>query len=261
MRLSYSLSSFKWLWLFAILVACFHGQASYGQSREQVDVYYKPIAPLLRLNQASQTLAKNLDSLTTTVRFSRSTVSTEFDRDIDFGATHRRTVINANGIIFQLDAVSRNGHIIALAAATTELGADSIKQKNVLLQSCDTASVLQFVANRNAFYQSRKTLPDFFVELQANELYALTCGDSSPKTSRYLQIEDLARHNQVSILAEWLASIHCETQAYAVTGFDMIKSKRKILLQQQLLIKHIKQRNAVLVTCAGCLAGLKRTIY
>ena len=58
-----------------------------------------------------------------------------------------------------------------------------------------------------------------------------------------------------------LASIHCETQAYAIAGFDMIKNKRKITHQQLLLIKHVKQRNAVVITCEGCLSGLQRTIY
>ena len=58
-----------------------------------------------------------------------------------------------------------------------------------------------------------------------------------------------------------LASIHCETQAYAVAGFDMVKSKYKITPQQRLLVKFIKRRDSVVITCEGCLSGLKRNLY
>jgi len=247
--------------LYATLVLCLLNQFCYCQTRAQIDVYYNPIKPLLRLHQSSQVLATKLDSLTTTLRFSRSSISTLFDRDIDFGISHRRTIIHTNIIVFQLDAVSENGRIIALTTAIVNINDDSIKGESILLQSCDTSAVLQFLANRNSFYQSHKSLPNFFTELQDNEQFALTCGDGSPITSRGTQIQNLAHHSKVDSLAKMLTSIHCETQAYAVAGFDMMKGSRKISLQQRLVIKHIKQRNSVVVTCAGCLSGLRRTIY
>lgn len=251
----------KRLWLFATLVTCLLGRVAHCQTRAQIDVYYDHIRPLLRLQQPIQTLTEKLDSLTTTVRFSRSEISPLFERDIDFGLLHRRTIIYTNTITFQLDAVIKNGRVIALETAVAGITDDSIRKKNILLQTCDTAVVLQFLTSRNSFYQSRKLLADFFTDIQANEQFAFYCGDGAPITKQGIYIEQLAQHNQASTLAEMLASIHCETQAYAVAGFDTMKSKRKITPQQRLIVKHIKQRNSVIITCEGCLSGLRRTIY
>ena len=261
MRAYYSPFLPKGVWLYATLIACLLSRTACCQFREQVDVYYDHIKPLLRLHQPIQTLTAKLDSLTTTLRFSRSEVSPLFDRDIDFGMLHRRTIIHTNIIIFQLDAVSENGRIIALTAALANVSGDSIRRKDILLQSCDTSAILQFLASRNLFYQSNKSLSDFFTEIQANEQFAFYCGDASPKTKKGVYIENLAQHNQISTLADMLASIHCETQAYAVAGFDMVKSKCRITPQQRLLVKFIKHRDSVVVTCEGCLSGLRRKLY
>lgn len=251
----------KKLWLYATLLICLISQYGFGQTRAQVDYYYDYIKPLLRLHQSGQSLTATLDSLPTIPRFSRGTISHQFDRDIDFGLRHQRTYIQTYLVSFQLDVVSLNGQLVALSAAVTSRDENPIPRQNQLLQSYDTAAIRTFLAHRNTFYQSHKTLSDFFTELQASELYALTCGDAFAKTTQGLQIERLARQNQVPALAEMLGSIHCETQAYAVAGFNLLKNQHKITPQQRLLISHIKQRNSVVVTCAGCLSGLLRTIY
>ena len=58
-----------------------------------------------------------------------------------------------------------------------------------------------------------------------------------------------------------LGSIHCETQAYAVAGFDLIKARRKITPPQRLMLKHLKERNSIVITCQGCLSGLPSKLY
>ena len=251
----------KTLLAVATLLYCLLAPAAHCQPSAQVLVYYTPIAKLLQRQQSDSTLMLRLDSLRTTLRHSRSTLSTLFNRDIDFGIRQRRVVMHTNVGGFQLNLATRNGQILALTIATAEAFADTIKPSDELFQACDTAAITQYLARRNAFYQSHKTLPDFFKELQATEQYAPYCGDTSPQTPRGAYVAKLARNNQVATLADMLGSIHCETQAYAVTGFAMLRSPRKITSQQRLLLKHVKARNSIVITCMGCLAGVPSKLY
>lgn len=244
-----------------LLLICLWPQLSYGQASAEVLVYYAPIAKLLQLHQPDSSLMRGLDSLRATHRHSRSTMTSVFNRDIDFGLLQRRISIHTNAGWFQLDLATNNGRILALAIATTDVFAKSVKPSDQLLQACDTAAILHYLNRRNAFYQSDKNLFTFFKELQATEQFAPYCGDASPQTPRGAYIEELARNNKVAILAELLSSIHCETQAYAVSGFDMITAPRRIPPQQRLLIKYIKARNSMVITCQGCLSGLRETLY
>lgn len=261
MSTSFPAIRYQALLALALLLNCLVPRTGHGQTPAQMLVYYAPIAKLLQLHQTDSTLLRGLDSLRTTLRHSRSTVATLFNRDIDFGIRQRRIALHTNVGQFQLDLATSNGQILALAIATTAAFADSISPRDELLQACDTAAMMQYLARRNAFYQSRKTLPVFFRELQAMEEFAPYCGDASLQTPRGAYIEQLARQNQVATLAEMLGSIHCETQAYAVAGFDMLKAQRKITPQQHQLLKHIKTRNSVVITCQGCLSGLARKLY
>ena len=247
--------------LFATFLGSLLSHPAHGQPAAQVLVYYTPIAKLLQLHQTDSTLMLRLDSLRTTHRHSRSTVTTLFNRDIDFDLRQRRVAIHTNIGRFQLDLATSHGQILALTIAITDVFADSIKPGDQLWQACDTVAITQYLARRNGFYQSRKTLPGFFKELQDTEQFAPYCGDTSPQTPRGAYIENLARNNQVATLAEMLGSIHCETQAYAVLGFSMLKAPRKITPQHQLLLKHIKTRNSIVITCQGCLSDLPDKLY
>jgi hypothetical protein len=61
---------------------------------------------------------------------------------------------------------------------------------------------------------------------------------------------------------DMLKSFNCETQAYGVAGFNMLAKKEyEIPFNILKLIQHIKKRNAELVTCSGCLAGIINKIY
>jgi hypothetical protein len=247
--------------LLLVLILCLLNQRGYSQTRAQTAVYYDHIKPLLVLNTSDTTLVMRIDSLRKMARFSRSTVTSLFNRDIDFNVSHRRIIIYTGMINFQVDVASENGRVVALAVGTSDVFADSIRRQDVLLQTCDTAAITQYLASRNGFYQSHKTIRNFFTEIQASEQFAFYCGDASPKTEKGAYIEHLAGTNQINVLADMLANIHCETQAYAVAGFAMLKNNPRITPQQKLLVKYIKQRNSVVVTCEGCLSGLRRRLY
>lgn len=243
------------------LLLCLLAQCGHSQPRAQVALYYDRLKPLLAVNSSDTALLMRLDSLRKTPGFSRSTVTTLFNRDIDFNLSHRRVIIYTDMINFQVDIATANGRVMALAASIHNIAADAIKRQDVLQQTGDTAAITRYLASRNSFYQSHKKIPDFFAELQATEQFAFYCGDGSPKTEKGAYIEYLAHTNQLGALAEMLASIHCETQAYAVAGFDMLKHKRKVTPQQKLIVQHIRERNSLVVTCAGCLSGLRQRIY
>ena len=142
------------LLLFATLIGSLLHHPAHGQIAAQVQVYYTPIAKLLQLHQTDSTLVLRLDSLRTTNRHSRSTVRTQFNRDIDFGIRQRRIAIHTNVGQFQLELATSNGQILALAIAITDVFADSIKPGDQLWQACDTAAIMQYLARRNGFYQS-----------------------------------------------------------------------------------------------------------
>ena len=67
---------------------------------------------------------------------------------------------------------------------------------------------------------------------------------------------------KIDELLKMLQSICVETQAYGVSGFEMLDyNDYPIAFYARKIIKRIKKRNSETLVCNGCLTGLVMKIY
>ena len=77
-----------------------------------------------------------------------------------------------------------------------------------------------------------------------------------------MKIKSFVDEEDIESLKILLSNFNCEKQAFAVEGFSMLsKNEVEIPNEYNILIKHIKERNAELQICSGCITGLVEKIY
>ena len=225
-----------------------------GQDKKETFAYFELIKSIASSERFGNNLAYRLDTLKSKFIPSRSGVNDYFNRDIDFGFKHRRINVNLNITGYQIDLLCQKDTIFLISITTIY---PSINYKNFNKSIID-----QFLKNRNKLYSSSKTAMQLIKEISFEEEYAFYCGDGDPKTQKGKYIERLVEEKNSDELLDMLKSFNCETQAYGVSGYNMLAKKDyEIPVDVKKLIDHIRKRNAELVICSGCLSGLVEKIY
>ena len=167
-----------------------------------------------------------------------------------------------NNVFFEVDIVSKNNRICLYDIRALDYNDETLNEKHFKKFEADSALIINYLKSRNSFYSSCKNIKDLFRDIENNKSYAMYCGDTSPKTQEGKNIDNLVQEHQTKVLTSMLQSISCETQAYRITGFDMlIKQGFKPDTQTLKMIDHIKKRNSPVLTCRGCLSGLLEKLY
>jgi 2-hydroxy-3-keto-5-methylthiopentenyl-1-phosphate phosphatase len=226
-----------------------------GQDKKETSAYFELIKAIASSENLGNNLVYRLDTLKTKFISSRSHVTDYFNRDIDFGFTHRSIIVNLNFAGFRVDLLCRNDTIFLTSLSSADY-------KSINYDNYHNEVIGQFLNQRNKFYSSSKTPRELIKEISLFEEYAFYCGDGMPKTLEGKYIEQLVDDENSDTLIDMLKSFNCETQAYGVAGLEMLKKKDyKIPDDAQKLIDHIKTRNTELIVCSGCLSGLIKRIY
>jgi hypothetical protein len=199
---------------------------------------------------------QKIDSIKKTRRPNDSWANVFFNRDVDFGFTHKRLNIVFNGIYYQVNFLLKGDTIcFSNVSFDNEFYNNFYKKYNTSF--VDTISCLHFLKLRNNFYGSSKNLKDLKDDLILNEDFAFYCGDGNPKTAKGRYIENLVAAKNCSKLIRLLQSISCEEQAYGGWGLNkLIANGYKLSLVNIKLLNHIKERDSEISTCAGCFSNL-----
>lgn len=228
-----------------------------GQDKEETLGYFDLVKTIVATEKSDSNLVYRLDTLALKFISSRSDVRNYFNRDIDCGFRHRRILLGSYLAGNQVDLLCRNDTIFLSIITLTEYGTINYNYYNY-----EQIVIDQFLAQRNKLYRSSKTVRQLVKEISLSEEYAFYCGDAMPKTEKGKYIEQLVDEKNAWTLIDMLKSFNCETQAYGVAGLEMLKKQgRQIADHPKKLIDHIKKRNAELVVCQGCFAGLIDKIY
>ncbi len=225
---------------------------SFGQQAQE---YFTQIEKIVSTEAFSSKLYETLDSLQAQKIASRSSISKYLDRELDLGYKHQRIFLQVNFEAFQIDLLTRSDSVLL-----SVISHDNYKKLQAT--NLNEVSVAEFLALRNAFYQSKKNIKDLAKEISSDITYAFYCGDGLPQTDEGKHIEKLVSKRNINTLNDMLHSFNIETQAYGVAGFKMLsKEGVELSKDQKKIIKHIKKRNSEVVTCRGCFTGLVEKVY
>ncbi|WP_207425077.1 hypothetical protein [Pedobacter sp. SYSU D00535] len=135
-----------------------------------------------------------------------------------------------------------------------------VSEKDFLVK--DTKSIFEFLHQHHKVYKSSLTIKRFEKEITNQLTYTFGCGlDGSDyaKEARLMK-KYVASSNQKKLLS-WLRSTNTELQAYAATGLIQLKNQGLELGQeQQRALDHLTKLNPPVLTCAGCIYGLTRSV-
>ena len=229
-------------------------------SAQDKDYCFKQADSVLMSENAASILYKKLTALKNLFIPSRSDIRCDLNRDVDFGYRHWRFNVTLNLNKCQIDLLLRNDTIYAKVIRYYLIPFSN----NTSARFHDTAMVgaFDYLNLRNKFYHSNKSISDLLNELSISKVYAHTCGIISSRTEESLYVEDLAKNKDVQKLFTMLQSICVETQAYGVSGFNMLKRQKvKIDAVTNQIVDHIIKRNSETITCSGCKSGLIEKIY
>ena len=249
----------KTLFKFIVLLLTPFASSVYGQEPKY---YFDLVINVMATENSSKNILQKLDSLKSTLIPSRSSVSSYFDRDIDFGYRHQRITLRLNLNSFQIDLLKKADTVYTMSVKQYVNPFEVDSTLLSIYSHIDTTESLSFLTKRNALYNSHKQLADLLKELAKPEVFAFHCGDGSPKTEQGWYIEELVDNKNIYELTNMLQSICVETQAYGISGLEMLMKKNiEIPIKTKMLIMQIKKRNSQTVICSGCLTGLIEKIY
>lgn len=226
----------------------------------QKDRHYLGIlTTILKKENSAKHFIKQLDSLHT--KFSRhGLANTYIDRDVDFDVFHLRVNIFLNSESYQIDLLKGNDSL--LTKSIKNYSNTLISDSPLFVAIADSSKVLNFLRKRNTFYQSKKSISDLIKEMTMSEEYAFKCGYGSETTEQGTIVEALVEDENINELHKMLQSINIETQAFGVQGFRMLELANFYIPKYiRKIISHIKKRNSVTITCAGCFTGVLERIY
>lgn len=89
------------------------------------------------------------------------------------------------------------------------------------------------------------------------------CGDGSPLTEEGIRINNLLKEDDpFPEITKLLQNLSCQVQAYGVTAINMLVNKGVAIDNfNNKLYRYIIKRNATVITCSGCFAGVVKKIY
>jgi hypothetical protein len=228
---------------FIVVIPCF------SQGPMQNDPYVGSIATIINADIYGDSVLRHLEVST------RSNIVDYFNRDIDLGFKHRRLFLQLNYVYYQIDLLCKQDSIFLFTISNHD-------KKKLYYQQYNNNVIGQFLEKRNTLYGSSKSARQLTEEISLGEVYAFHCGFVDQKTQKGYYIDTLVAKRDSIQLLQMLKSFHCETQAYGVAGFSLLKEKNVVIpVEAQTLIDRIKKRNSELVTCSGCLMGLISKIY
>lgn len=213
-------------------------------------------------------LMQQLNALLKDYMPSRSGIGEPFNRLLQGNIYHQRIALRFYPNNFFINLLTRNDSIVfstvfftgsAFAEGPGFMEADStvrdIHEKSAVFAA--------FLEERNRFYHSRKTRNDVAIELSANNMYAMYCGDGAPITESGKRIHALVlKEDPLPEITGMLQNLSCEIQAYGITAIDILVNKGIAIDNlNSKLYRYIHQRNAPVVSCSGCIIGGVKTLY
>lgn len=227
---------------------------SYGQQ----ETYFYKIQDVIAKERSDTAFSIKLDSLKKTRRPNDSYIRVLFNRDVDFGYKHKKNQVEFNTTCnYQINMLTKNDTICFSSVTFNNIFGEpnayeiSFNKKHSI-PKMDTIKTLTYLKSRNLFYHSSKTLNDLKNELDSNQWYELSSGDQDVDSREKKHIDTLVKRKDFKELEIMLKSINCETQTYAVRGFDLLKKKKvPIPVKDKIIIDHIKRRNSDLESTAG----------
>lgn len=229
-------------------------------SGQEVKLFFELADSIVMTETSAIKLYAKLDNLKSKFIPSRSSLRNYFDRDIDFGYKHQRLNIELNFHRFQIDLLKRNDSIVV--KIIKDYHHPSEVDRTTKFFNATTLNKFDYLILRNQFYNSTKSISDLIGELSQYKVFAFYCGLGSSKTREGIYIEKLVDNKNVSELIKMLQNICIETQAYAISGFEMLEKNRfKVDPATQKIINYIKNRNSETIICSGCITGIIEKLY
>ncbi|WP_256010320.1 hypothetical protein [Desertivirga xinjiangensis] len=135
-----------------------------------------------------------------------------------------------------------------------------VSEKDYLVK--DTKSIVEFLDQHYEVYKGSLSIKRFEKEITNQLTYTFGCGlDGTNYTKEALLMNKYVAAGNKKKLYSWLSSTNTELQAYAATGLIQLRKRGFELGQeQQRALGHLTKLNPPVLTCAGCLYGLTRTI-
>jgi len=223
--------------------------------KKEATAYFNHILDTLQSVHSPDSLLVKLNTLKSKFISSRSFISSQFNRDVDFDYRHQRIDVTLNMVHFQIDLITK-GNVIVLSSIKTDY------YSNLTFKSYDKSLISKYLDKRSDYYGADRSVNLLFKELTRIGVYGLRCGYGPSDTDEIKRVKYLVVKQSIRNLRGMLQSVDCETQAYGVAGFEMLKKNGvKISSKDQLLVDHIMKRNSPLRTCSGCMIGSVNTIY
>lgn len=217
--------------------------------------YLNHIRDTLGSVKSADVAFSKLQSLESKFIPSRSRIGTYFNRDIDFNYRHRRIDIELNLISFQIDLLTKEDQIV-LSSILVD-GYSNLKFNNY-----DKTAIPDYLIMRNAYYGAARSVDLLFKDITMTGVYGSRCGFDGSSPVEMEQVKWLVARKGIDDLRKMLQCVDCETQAYGVAGFEMLKNDGVIIsARDQQLIDHIMKRNSPLRICSGCISGFVEPIY
>ncbi|GGA88416.1 MULTISPECIES: hypothetical protein [Mucilaginibacter] len=248
----------KILFILLLLTTC----DGYCQNLDRT--FYLKFEALANQEKSANRLYQRADSIKKTREPVNSDVKLVYDRDVDFGYTHRLINITLNGTYdYHINLLVHDDTIClssVLYGQGTSIRYNDYDRKSNILRNhpkIDTLKAMQYLKLRNAFYDSAKTIDDLKKELNEHEMFGLYCGDGAYETDEAKLIDSLAKHKQVTKLRAMLVNICSETQAYGIYGYMRLKKYGfKISNKDQRIFDYLINRKTFLYECHGDIAGV-----
>ncbi|MBS0029228.1 hypothetical protein ACTJJ0_14855 [Chitinophaga sp. 22321] len=251
-----------------ILVTCSLLLHLYAFSQHFAKKDFDIVSNAVGTEKTKSGLVKRLDALLKNYMPSRSGVGMPLNRKLEDDFYHQRIAVRFYPNNFCINLLTRNDSIFLSTIYFTDspfagMGGFTYADSTMREIRYNNAVMAVFLKTRNGFYHSAKTITEAAIELSGNEMYAMRCGDGLPFTEEGKRIRKLVEEEDpLPEIARMLQSLSCEVQAYGVTAIDMLLEKGVAIDNlNSKLYRHIVKRNAVVITCSGCLAGLTEKIY
>ncbi|MBC9913485.1 hypothetical protein [Chitinophaga varians] len=218
----------------------------FSQEKQEIQSAIEPVKHILHTETSCKQLQYRLDTLNKLI-----SGRVFLNRDVDFSHRHIRLQPGFFRMGYCIDVLTKNDTIV-LSCIT---GPDSA----ICFRNYDTSRLNDYLHQRNKFYQSSKSADELFAELSTQEFYAFYCGEGMQKTEGGKYTKRLVEEKNTAALTDMLRSFNCETQAFGVAGFYMLKEKNyAIPAPVKRLISHIKKRNSTLAICSGCFLSVEK---
>jgi hypothetical protein len=156
---------------------------------------------------------------------------------------------------FRLFVITRNDSIIFGRLEQLHWRGRTEKTYNF---SINNNKLEDLVNHHNNFYLTSYSINKFIDDITQDYYFSLGCGETAsyrPKEAN--KMIRWVESNNIKKLSNWLRSPNYELQAYGIEGLIRIKENGKPIPENlEKIIKYLRDRNNVVVNCAGCLMGL-----